>query len=283
MINMNLLREKLNSHLKELVREFPGIMGISINDLVEVYELHFNEDELFPIGSAIKIPILIEFFRQAEEGLIDLDEQITIEETHIVEGSGILKELHLGSIIMPLIDYAILMITVSDNVAANFLIDFIGMDNINKTINNLGLRKTLLQRKMMDYEAVKEGQENVSTPKEMMILMKKLYKREGMSSYVCENTLDILKRQKEGVIRASIPYEIPVADKSGEVEGAICDIGIVFLKRHPYAIALMTKHIPLSDINNIRTKITMIKVGRIIYEYFQEIDLATTLGRKLPK
>ncbi|MEM2126690.1 MAG: serine hydrolase [Candidatus Bathyarchaeia archaeon] len=280
---MNLLREKLISRLKRLVYEFPGVMGISINDLIEEDEISINGDELFPIGSAIKIPILIEFYRQIEEGLIDPKDVIALKEKHIVGGSGVLKEFEQDSIIMPLINYAILMIVVSDNVAANILIDIVGMNNINKTLNSLGLSKTKLQRKMMNYEAAKGGRENISTPREMMILMKKIYRREGLSSYVCDNVLDMLKRPKEGIIRASIPDEIFVADKWGEVEGAICDVGIVFLQRRPYVIALMTKHVPLSDHHNLNTKTYMINMGRIVYDYFKEVDIATSLGRRFPR
>jgi len=278
-----LLKEKLEYNLKLVAKNFPGVMGIGIKDLEKGDEIFVNGDEIFPIGSSIKIPILIEFFKKAEAGLIKPEAQLTLQEKHMVGGSGVLQELQPGQVTMPLLDYATLMITVSDNVATNILIDLVTMEDANRTLTHLGLEKTKLQRKMIDLEAAKAGRENVSIPKEMIKLMDLLYKGETLSQYVRENTLRIMKKPKQAVIRASVPDNIAVADKPGGVEGVSCDIGMVFLPRRPYAIAVMTKHVPISDFHSLDTKATMIQVTSLVQSYFQEIDLATPLGRRLPK
>jgi len=278
-----LLKEKLEYNLKLVAKNFPGVMGIGIKDLEKGDEIFVNGDEIFPIGSSIKIPILIEFFKKAEAGLIKPEAQLTLQEKHMVGGSGVLQELQPGQVTMPLLDYATLMITVSDNVATNILIDLVTMEDVNRTLTHLGLEKTKLQRKMIDLEAAKAGRENVSIPKEMIKLMDLLYKGETLSQYVRENTLRIMKKPKQAVIRASVPDNIAVADKPGGVEGVSCDIGMVFLPRRPYAIAVMTKHVPISDFHSLDTKATMIQVTSLVQAYFQEIDLATPSGRRLPK
>ncbi|MFQ6076497.1 MAG: serine hydrolase [Candidatus Bathyarchaeia archaeon] len=277
------MRDKLEKLLRFEAEKFPGVMGIGVKDLEEGDKILVNGDEVFPIGSSIKIPILIEFFNKAEAGVINLDELLALKEEYTVGGSGVLQELQPGKVTMSLLDYATLMITVSDNVATNILIDIVGMEDVNRTLTRLGLERTKLRRKMMDYEAAKAGQENVSTPREMIELMDRLYRGKGLSPYVCESTLNIMKKPKLGVIRASVPDEIPVADKSGGVEGVSCDIGIVFLPRRPYAIAVMTKHIPISDFHGLDTRRTMIHVTGLVQTYFQEMDLATPLGRRVPR
>lgn len=278
-----LLRDKLESDLKIVAENFPGVMGIGIRDLEKGDEIFVNGDEVFPIGSSIKIPVLIEFFKKVEAGLIKPEAQLTLHEDHKVGGSGVLQELQPGQVAMSLLDYATLMIIVSDNVATNILIDLVSMGDVNKTLTSLGLEKTKLQRKMIDLEAAKAGRENVSTPKEMVKLMDFLYKGENLSPYVRENTLTIMKKPKQAVIRASVPDNIAVADKPGGIEGVSCDIGIVFLSRRPYAIAILAKHIPISDFHSLDAKDTMIQVTSLVQAYFQEVDLATPSGRRLSR
>ena len=278
-----LLRDKLESDLEIVAEDFPGVMGIGIRDLEKSDEILVNGDEVFPIGSSIKIPVLIEFFRKAETGLIKPEEQLTLQEEHKIGGSGVLQELQPGQVSMSLLDYATLMIKVSDNVATNILIDLVSMADVNKTLKGLGLEKTKRQRKMIDIEAAKVGREHIATPKEMVKLMDFLYKGENLSPYVRENTLTIMKKPKQAAIRASVPDNIAVANKPGGVDGVSCDIGIVFLPRRPYAIAIMTKHIPISDFHARNTRDAMIKVTSLIQAYFQEVDLATPSGRRIPR
>lgn len=277
-----LLRDKLESRLRFVAQNFQGVMGIGVKDLERGGEFFVNGDEVFPVGSSIKIPILIEFFKKIEAGLIDPKEQLVLQEKHKVGGSGVLQELQPGQVTMSLLDYATLMITVSDNAATNILIDLVSMSDVNKTLTGLGLEKTKLQRKMIDLVAAKAGRENISTPKDMVKLMDFLYKGESLSPYVRESTLTIMKKPKQAVIRASVPDDIVVADKPGGIEGVSCDIGIVFLTRRPYAIAIMTKHIPISDFHSLDTRSTMIQVTSLIHAYFEEVDLATPSGRRLP-
>lgn len=281
---MNILLFKLERELKKRVEEFPGVIGVGLKDITTGEEIFINDDELFPIASSVKIPILIEFFRKAEEGEIDIKQSLTFQENHRVGGSGVLKEIGAGTLTMTLLDYATFMITVSDNSATNIIIDLVGMKNVNNTLAHLGLTKTALVRKMMDKEGLAAGRENLSTPREMIKLMEKLYRREDLSFWVCEKTLEILKKRKEGiiegVIRNAVPDNVEIADKSGWVEGALCDIGIVFLEKRPYLIALMAKHIPLSDSRLLATIGTLTEMAGLTFNYFYEKSICTPYGRR---
>ena len=281
---MNLLKIKLERKLTKINDEFQGVMGLAVKDLETGDEFTMHGDEVFPIASSIKIPILIEFFKRVEIGEIDPKSHLNLLESHKVGGSGVLKELGSGTLTMSLLDYAILMITVSDNSATNIIIDLVGIDNVNHTLSQLGLVNTKFERKMMNLEGLKSGKENVSTPQEMLTLMESLHLNRGLSPWVCERTVEILKKPKEGmiegVIRNAVPEDVKIADKSGWVEGATCDVGIVFLPKRPYLVSIMTKHIPVADQKRLAAIEAMTKVTKLVYEYFSEMSLSTPYGRR---
>lgn len=281
-MEMSLLREKLERSLTRLVEGFPGVMGIGARGLDgEEEPILMNGDEVFPIGSSIKIPILLEFFRKVEAGTLDSSRILTFEERHTVGGSGVIQFLTPGKLTMPLMDYATLMINVSDNVATNIMIDLVGMDDVNRLLDDLGLKVTRLQRKMIDWEAARAGKENVSTPREAIRLLDCIYNKRGVSAYVSESALNVMKKPKVGAIRNSVPDEIEVADKSGGVPGVSCDLGVVLLPKGPYAVAVMTKHIPVSDFRNLETASYMRRATKLINDHYEEMSLATCYGRRI--
>lgn len=282
---MSLLFGKLCARLKEVSEYYYGVMGIAIKDLMNGESFMINGDEFFPVASTIKVPILIEFFKQVEEGKLNPTQTLRYEETQRVGGSGIMKALSAGVVTMPVIDYATLMINVSDNSTTNYLIDLLGMDNINFTISELGLKVTRLARKMMDIESLKAGKDSFTTPRELVILFEELHKSAKLSPFVCEETLKMLKKPKEGiiqgVIRNAVPDLVEVADKSGWVDGATLDAGIVYQWGRPYIIALLAKHIPTPDLHMFETLSTLTEVARLINSYFVEVSTSTPQGRRV--
>jgi beta-lactamase class A len=265
------------------VEEFHGVMGITVKDLISGYELKINENEVFPVASSIKIPILIELFRKAKAGLVNLDEEFTIQEKNKTKGSGVLNELGNGTITLTMRDLATLMIIVSDNTATNILIDIVGMDDVNLMLGELGLKETKLQRKMQDYIAASKGRENISTPLEFMRLLEYLYDRKGLDTWVCEQTLSVLKKSKDTAITRGIPMRVEVANKPGGMLGVSCDVGIVYQPHRPYIIVIMTKEIPLSDPKKLFAMEQMVNISKIVYEYFWYVSSANPYGMIVPK
>jgi beta-lactamase class A len=278
-----LIKEKLLRQLEAVAEDFGGVMGISIKDLVSGDEFNINEKEVFPIASSIKIPILMEFFRQAKSGILDLDSKMTIQEGNKTKGSGVLKELGDGTVTLTLRDLATLMIIVSDNTATNILIDKVGMDNVNRLIQELGLVETKLQRKMQDYQAASRGQENISTPFEFMRLMECLFMQKDFDAWVCEQTLSVLKKLKITPISRGLPVGIEIANKPGGMMGVSCDIAVVFQPNRPYVIVIMTKQIPLSDTKKFQAVERMTEVSRMVYEYFRFESSANVYGMIVPE
>jgi beta-lactamase class A len=280
---LDIMREKAQERLEWLADDFPGVMGIYAVDPTDPENaLRVNEDVVFPTASSIKITILAEFFRKAEAGLIDPLEPLTLRGEDVVPGSGVLKELHQGELVMPLIDYATLMVTVSDNTATNIMIDLVGMENVNKLIKGLGLESTSLQRKMFDWEGAAAGRENLSTPREMAGLVERLHSRSGLSEYVCEKTLEMMGKPKEYTIgiRDGLPEGVPVANKAGWMAGVMCDAGIVYLPKKPYIVAVNMAHIPNSDFRGFGAEAAFREVVKVIHDHFEEQSLSSEYGRR---
>ncbi|MEM0296557.1 MAG: serine hydrolase [Zestosphaera sp.] len=244
----NFIMFAIQPRVREIARRSGGTFGLVVEVIRTGEEIVINEDETFPAASIIKVPVLLEAFRQALEGRLSLDEQIVLREEDEVGGMGVLKELTAG-LKLPFIDISTLMIIISDNVAANVVITKVGMKNANSFMKGLGLRKTLLQRKMMDFEARKRGLDNYTSPRDMADLLHKLYAKTILNEWSCEKVLDIMKKQQvNDRIPRYLPEGIPVAHKTGELAGVRHDVGIVFAKE-PFIISAMVKDLkdPLSQ------------------------------------
>src|SRR5262245_35128215 len=103
-------------------------------------------------------------------------------------------------------DLAQFVVAVSDNTAANVLIDRVGMENVNATLRTFRLKKTSLRRKMMDIAAARRGDENVSTPREMARLLEMIYRGKALNKNLTEELLKQLKTLKKD---SYLSYELP--------------------------------------------------------------------------
>ena len=269
------LDAKLAAAVHEVETSLDGVLGVALKDLKTGQTLLINEREVFPQASSIKIAVLLETFKQAEEGRLKLDEFIALEESRKVEGSGILIHLGRPSLSLSIRDLAVLMVVLSDNTATNLLIDKVGLEAVNKRLDALGLAKTRLRRKMMDLQAAAEGRENVSTPLEMMTLLEKIWKGSALGEPYRKDLLAILAIPKDSPLRAGVPEGIEVAEKPGELEAVRCDSGIVMLTGKPYVLSVMTTYLKHDADGNP----AIAKVSRIVYEHLARLARSSEIGR----
>src|SRR5262249_55407138 len=164
--NRDLLRRKLIAEIEKIAGNHDGVMGVAIKDLTTGEEILLNDQGAFPTGSSIKIPILVELLKQAAEGKYKLTDQRWVERQDKVGGSGVIVNFGDHTSQLSLNDLATLMIVLSDNTATNMLIDQVGMANVNRTMDELGLKQIRLRRKMIDQAASARGDENTATPRE---------------------------------------------------------------------------------------------------------------------
>ncbi len=271
------LRTKYEEKIKSIVNSADAIIGVAVKNLSTGEEFLINGDEVFPQASSIKIHILAELYRQAASGDLKLDEPVQLPARLKVGGSGVLSELGDGTVSMSLRDYAILMIVLSDNTATNLLIEKVGMENVNRFLRSHGATQTKLQRVMMDTEAARVGRENIGTPREVMMILEKLYRGELVSTASSQEMISILKKPKGGSLRSGVPPSVELANKEGEIDGVRCDVGIVYLPKSPYVICVMTKMLATPRDGPL----IITEISQATYRYFERKANSNRYGRRI--
>jgi beta-lactamase class A len=269
------LRHVLERRLDTIVTSLDGVLGYTIIDLTSGDTIGRLQDSVFPTASTIKLAILYELFKQADEGAIDLDQIRPLNRQHVVGGTGVLRELTAPS--MALRDYAALMIVLSDNTATNVLIDTVGMEKVTARMRALGLPQTKLRRRMIDLDAAKRGDENVSTPGELAKLLQVLDRGDGLSKKSHDALIAILEKDKTTPMRSGIPTEVPVANKPGSLEGVAVDAGIVYLKNRPYIFAAMSTFLAHEETGDA----AITAASHAVFEYFSRLAHASDFGRAI--
>src|SRR6202171_1463512 len=216
---------KLEKSILDIDRSLDGVMGVAIVDLSDGHKYGLHADDVFPQASSIKICVLAELYRQAEQGKVKLTDLYTVNGTDIVQDSDIMGGLPPGVTRITLRDLATMMVAVSDNAATNVLIDHLGMDNVNALLDSLNLHNTRLRRKMMDVKAAAEGRENISTPREMLTLLEKIYQGEVLSKKPTAHFFNLLSTHKCSLIPRDLPDNLQIANKPGELEAVRNDSG----------------------------------------------------------
>jgi beta-lactamase class A len=271
------LAGKLQSDLQRLAAAAPGVAGISVVDLSSGQRFGVNEGLVFPQGSAIKIPILIELYRRAELGELKLTDRLPVRRDNQVGGSGLLQYFSDAGSEMSVHDLAVAMIVLSDNSATNILIDRLGMDRVSRTMAELGAGQTKLQRKMIRPEESAKGNENLSTPAEAADLMVRIARCHlPLATASCAGLKSILEIPKSGAFREPIPASIRVAWKPGGIEGAQTAWGLVDVPGAPYAITIMINYGP-DDLDA-----PLREISSAVYKYFAQVARTTPYGTRVP-
>ena len=267
------LWEKLRARIEAVDRGLDGVLGASVKDLKGGMTLDVRPAEPFPQASSIKLAVLYELYRQAEEGRVDLGE-LTRPALPRVRGGGVLQELG-NQVSLTWRDVAVLMMGWSDNAATNVLIDRVGMDAVNRRLDSLGLRATRLRRKMMDLDAARRGDENVSTPAEMRQLAETMYAGAGLSRERARDLMAVAAVPKDSPFRVPLPESLVVADKPGSLEAVRCVTAIVDLPGRPYAVSIMTTYLRRDADGEAAIR----EISAALYETFDRLARSSDVGR----
>ena len=89
---------------------------------------------------------------------------------------------------------------------------------------------------MFDYESSRKGITNHISPKEMGMLLEKLYRNEFVNESVCREAIDTLMLQQvDHKLNGKICGAVDIAHKTGEDDELSNDVGIVYAKQ-PFVI-----------------------------------------------
>ena len=218
-------------------------MGVAIEDLKTGNQFFLHENEVFAQASSIKVAVLANLYLQVQQGKLKLTDLYTVQASDLVPDSDIMGGLTPGVTRVTLRDLASMMVAVSDNSAANVLIDRVGMENVNAMLDSLALPQTRLRRKMMDLDAARQGRENISTPREMMTLLDAIYRGKLFNKQSTDDFFKVLSTNKDSWIPRELPADVKTANKPGSLEGVRNDSGVVFVEGRPYVICVMTGYL----------------------------------------
>jgi beta-lactamase class A len=270
------LKAATASRLEQIARGVDGVLGYAVVELTSGQRFERLADEAFPAASTIKLAILYELFKQADDRTIRLDEPRAIEPRQMVGGDGILKDLSRQE--LTLADLAVLMIVLSDNTATNAVIDAVGMGAVNARTKALGLTKTRLARRMMDLDAARRGAENVSSPGDLAALLTTLHRGEGLSPTSAKQALDILRKTRAvSYLRRQLPDGVVVASKYGILDGVRADAGIIEAGDRPVVVVGMGSW--LTD--GPAAERAIADTARTAYDYALRLATSGETGRRI--
>ena len=282
-----------------------AFVGIGFKNLITNEEFYYNGDELFPSASVFKIVVLVELYKQKMENKIDLNASYKYNLEEISLGSGVLREFS-KPVEMSYKDYAKLMMIISDNTASDIVLNKVGKNNVKEMIERLGLKNTkidlscselihgmygvnktdsvgLIEEKVKQKKVDKNcdilvncyTKNNVTTPRDMVELLSKIYNKEILDNESCEEILSIMKScQTNSRIPKYIPANISIAHKTGTLDKIANDIGIVYTASSDYVLtAFYNGNMAYDDIYKTNTKGILgenfiANISKDLFEYF---------------
>lgn len=237
----------LRPELEARIASHRGTVAVSVVDLQTGESLAIRGDDPFPSASIIKLPVLVELFQQVEAGRLRLDDPIMLIDADKVPGSGILQYLSAPHR-LTLGDAALLMIILSDNTATNLILDKVGLRAVGERMEALGLPRSKVHSNTfrratsiaMDSSVVYGL--GVTTANEITRLLSLIYRGEAVSKAASEAMVEILKKQvyEEGIPRR-LADDVVVAHKTGGLDAARHDCGIIYAAERDYALCILTR------------------------------------------
>ncbi len=283
--------------LDRLAKQFRGRLGFYAKDLQSGIEYSRNADQRFPPASVFKLPVMIELYRQAAAGRLQLDQRRRLPDDISTHGSGVLKKRE-GAVELSLREYCRLMMVRSDNMATDLLIRTVSLSAVNRFLETEGFKNTRVSMEigrwhyavvgMMDapisrrnderqLERMRAGkfddsglaysdslENNVCGPRDIGILLERLYRGEFASSSETVEMLDLMRASlHKQTIAKYVRRGVPVANKYGSSRRIAADVGIVELPNRPIVIAAFV----LSDDPKDRSRREILaRMSRLIIE-----------------
>ena len=242
----------LDSRVRSLIAASGAEVAVAFRTLDGSAELLIDADKSFHAASTMKVPVMIELFRQADAGTLKLDDTMVVrnEFRSIVDGSpyklseGDDSDLEVyANIGKPMTLRALneAMITVSSNFAANILIEKVGAENVRGTVKKLGGDGMVVLRGVEDQKAFDKGMNNATTALGLLVLLEKLGRGQAITARADAEMVAVLKRQTfNNAIPAGLPPGTVVAHKTGTITRIHHDAGIVFGPK-PYVLVVLVR------------------------------------------
>ncbi|WP_198680063.1 serine hydrolase [Aureibaculum luteum] len=270
-------KENLETTILSQIDSIDGTVAVAFFNLsAPEGSLFINVDEKFHAASTMKVPVMIELFKQAAEEKFNLNDSILLKNEFksivdsslysmdVIDDSDDIIYNKIGSKVV-ISDLMYNMITVSSNLATNVLIELVDAKKVTATMRDLGAEHIEVLRGVEDQKAYDKGLSNSTTARDLMLIMKAIANDRAGSQKDCASMLTILKNQQfNDMIPLYLPKEVKVAHKTGSITGVHHDAGIVYLPNgRTYVLVLLSKN--LKDFDKGTDQLA--KISKTIYDY----------------
>ena len=265
-------------NLEPILEKFKDkLISVALQDHKRGAEYFLNADVALHPASTFKVHVMMEVFRQANEGLLSLDDRLPIVNsfTSIADGSKYSLDVNddAEQTLYPRVgenesirELTRLMIVRSSNLATNILIETIGTKGVNDFVHSLGIEAVLIRRGVEDKAAFRLGMNNSATARGLTQTMDMIARKKVVSQEASEEMIEILLGQEfNESIPALLPNSVKVAHKTGWTDDFYHDTGIVYPEgREPYVLSIMTKG--FTEDQETEAHECMAAISRAIYD-----------------
>lgn len=298
--------DRLREAVEGVAARAEGQMGIAIEHLETGRAVAVNGELSFPMASTFKLAVLAALFHQADEGKIRLSDMVSLEKSDLHIGSGELPDFRLPGVSLSIENLALLMMRVSDNSAADKLMDIVGIENVNRRLETLGIEGISVdrtcQRLILDWlgmppertegmsyreiqdfldaykpaagelesaaAAFENDPRDSATPLAMNRLLAGIFRGQAATDSSCRSMMEILLECETGEkrIRGLLPEKVQVAHKTGTLGGTVNDVGILYLPEGRGHVALSVLSKGMKDRDKAERAIA--EMARFAYDYF---------------
>ena len=248
----------IQSRIEEVLAPLGIEVGFSATHLPSGESVAINPHLLFPTASVYKIPVMVEVYRQADEGRFAISDRLELRDAQRIIGSGVLQKLD-GGLAPTIRDLVMLMIIISDNTATHMLQELVGSAAVTATMRRLGLRdinvalsmpalfahgyglapepppdyaamQTASRTRDMDYAGLsfaRSAANTTSSAADMAALCAMILQAKAGTAASCADMMTILRAQQ---LRERVPRLLPtgaVGNKTGTFRKIRNDAGVI--------------------------------------------------------
>ncbi len=250
------------SAIEQAAAGFNGRFALSALNLQTNEAIRLRADDVYPTASVIKLPVLLTLMQQVEDGQYSLDAPLMLRRADKIGGSGVLQHLSPG-LTMPIRDWAFLMMSISDNLATNVLIDHVGLEAVNEWLRKNNYDDVLLQRKI-NFDEIARDQRNLGTasPESLTRMITAVFRREHVSPAACDKMLRLMDGVGSDRVGRYLPFspygsdepeeqKLHLAGKTGSLMGLRAQTAVVWRgpweKQQGFALTVMTAGDPTPE------------------------------------
>lgn len=264
-------RDALQNYAENEIRDTEANVSLLVYDFMKQEPLlSFQPERRLVSASTIKTQIMLAVFDRVQKGALSLTQRIPVPCREILEDTEV---FNCGQKDCPLEELVTWMIINSDNTATNLLIELLGMEAINASIRAQGLRETVLERKMLDWDAIKAGRNNYTSARDQLVTFTRLYENAILTPELCELAKNILRRQRDFrlALRYLCPPDLIFAHKTGGLDHLNHDCGIFRMPGRAYYFGcFVTDAMDDTEQNPVAARLIG-RLSKAVYGYYAGI------------